>query len=171
MANSIFKREQHFVKGKASWFRLRQTNKWDKWSVTLHPVKDDLEKIREWQAEGVKNTIKKDDDGYFVTFTRPVKKETKTGKVLVFRPPYVLLWNEETKQKEPYEGNVGNGSDVELELELYEHPTPNGGKAKAIRLVGATIHNLVPFDGSSDFSKDEYTVVAKAVDQPEPLWH
>ena len=169
MANSIFRKEQAFVKGKASWFRLRQTNKWDKWSVTLHPVQEDLEKVRDWQAEGVKNTIKKDDDGYFVTFTRPVKKETKTGKVLVFRPPYVLLVKDGVK--EPYEGNVGNGSDVELELEVYEHPTPTGTKAKAIRLVGAIIHTLVPFDDTSDFTNDEYQVVSKAVDQPEPLWH
>jgi hypothetical protein len=166
---AIFKKETHFVRGKCSWFRLRQTNKWDKWSVTLHPVKDDLDKIRDWQAEGVKNVIKKDDDGYFVTFTRPVKKETKTGKVLVFRPPYVNLVTD--GNKEPYDGNVGNGSDIELELEVYEHPTPNGGKAKAVRLVGANIHTLVPFDGNNDFTKDEYEVVSKAVDQPEPLWH
>jgi len=172
MATDIYKRETHFIRGKCEWFRLRQVDKYDKWSTQIYPVREDLDKIRDWQAEGVKNVIKKNDDNeYFTRFTRPVKKETKTGKVLVFRPPYVLLVNPETGAKEPYEGNVGNGSDVELEIELYEHPVPNGGKAKACRLVGATVHTLVPFDDQKDFNRDEYTVVNKAVDQPEPLWH
>lgn len=168
--NTFYKRETHFIRGKCSWFRGRQVNKYDKWSHQLHPIPEDLEKIRGWQGEGVKNVIKKDDDGYFTTFTRPVKKETKTGKVLVFRPPYVLILKPDGT-KEPYDGNVGNGSDVLSEIELYEHPIPSGGKSKAARWVGSTIENLVPFDSGSDFKPDEYEVVSKAVDQPEPLWH
>lgn len=164
MAN-YSKAENVYVQGKVSWFRPKVPNKWNKWSVQIHPDDKSLELIRELQAQGAKNVIKKDDDGYFVTFTRPVTKETSTGKILSFTPVEVF-----DKDGNKFDGNVGNGSDVTLKLEVYQHATPGGGKAKAIRWVSARIDNLVPFEKDRDLNSFEKEAHDGLDKQPEQLF-
>lgn len=160
------KTETIYVQGKASWFRHRQPNQWDKYSVCIHPNPKDLEVIRDLQSKGLKNTIKKDDDGYYVNFTRPVSKEYKTGKRQTFAPPTVT-----DKDGNLYEGQVGNGSDVTLKLEVYEHATPAGGKAIAARWASARIDNLVPFDTEVDAFPEQKAAMEGLKEQPKPLWN
>ena len=78
--------EYVFIQGKLSWVRCESPNEWGKWTVCVHPTPESLEKIRELQAAGMKNVIKKDDDGYYTTFGRPTQKMLK-GKVIGFAPP------------------------------------------------------------------------------------
>lgn len=63
--------EYVFLQGKVKWVRAHQPNEWQKWAMVLYPNAESLEKIRELQAEGLKNVIKKDEDGYHVSFSRP----------------------------------------------------------------------------------------------------
>ncbi len=137
------------ITGKVAWFRSKVPNKWNKWSVQIHPDNAGLELIRDLQAQGVKNQLKKDDDGYFASFSRPVTKTTSTGKIISFKPVEVF------HNGELLIDNVGNGSDVILKLEVYSHDTPGGGKAKAIRWVSANVINLVPFETSRDLNNEE----------------
>ena len=157
--------EYIYVRGKGSWLRLSKPDQWDNWSVTLHPDTESLENIRDLQAEGMKNTLKKDDDGYFTKFRRPVTK--KVGNfVKTFTPPEVI-----DKNGQPLDGlKVGNGSDLTLKLEVYQHPTPGGGRAKAARLESVRVDNLVEFNPNTDFTEDEAEAVSGLKDQPTPLF-
>jgi hypothetical protein len=135
--------------------------------VTVHPNNESLEKIRELQAEGLKNIIKKDDDGYLVTFSRPVQK-TINGVVRGYTPPVVL-----NKDGTPFvhgDVQIGNGSDGTVKLEVYQHKTPGGGKAKAARWEALRIDNLVPFKKERDFPADQQKSMAGLEDQPEQLF-
>lgn len=159
------KSEIHYIQGKAAWFRAKVPNKWNKWSTQLHPNPAGLELIRDLQAQGLKNQLKKDDDGYFLNVSRPVTKETSTGKILSFEPVKVF-----DKDGAPFDGNIGNGSDVTIKVEVYEHSTPGGGKAKAMRWVSARIDNLVPFNADTDLNDFEKKDQEGLKDQPEQLF-
>lgn len=135
------------------------------WTVTIHPIPDSLEKIREWQGEGMKNQIKKDDDGWYTKFRCQVSRERKDGTIWTFEAPKVV-----DKDGRPMDGNtIGNGSDGTVKLEVYEHGTPGGGKAIAARLIGLRIDNLVPFNPDSDYTEEEKAEVQGLRDQP-PLF-
>lgn len=162
MAN---KSDYVYIQGKVKWFRPKVPNKWNKWSVQIHPNEKGLEIIRDLQAQGAKNQLKKDDDGYYASFSRPVTKETSTGRILSFKPVEVF-----DKDGNPFDGNVGNDSDATLKLEVYTHATPGGGKAKAIRWVSARIDNLVPFDKNRDLNEEEAAAAEGLDKQPEQLF-
>jgi hypothetical protein len=151
-----------YIQGKVSWFRPKVPNKWNKWSVQIHPTNEGLEKIRDLQAQGLKNQLKKDDDGYFFSVSRPVTKETAGGRILSFAP--VEVFDADGK---PFDSPVGNGTDATLKIEVYEHNTPGGGKAKAARWVSARIDNLIPFDTGRDLNDFEKEASKGLVDQPK----
>lgn len=153
-----------YLKGKGSWIRTQTVNPWGKWTCTLHPNPgEDLEKIRELQAQGLKNLMKKDDDGYFITFSRPTERVDKLGRKTGLAPVEVMLPN-----GQKYDGLVGNGSDVTIKLEVYEHKTPGGGKAKAARLAAIRLDNLVPYEPNRDMLKDQKDLVRGLQEVPQP---
>lgn len=161
----------YYLQGKTKWHRHTSLNQWNKWAMVLYPNPESLEKIRELQAEGLKNVIKKDEDGYCVSFSRPGSKSylTKDGipQVKGFAPPEVLESDGLTPMRNV---NVGNGSDVTVKIEVYEHKTPGGGKAKAARWMSTRVDNLVPFDGKDDFDPQAEKLVRGQADQPEQLF-
>jgi hypothetical protein len=140
-----------YVKGTAKWCQLRAPDSWGSYKITLYPDGPSLERIREMQASGLKNVLKKDDDGYNVAFRRPQSKEMR-GKIVTFTPPEVLGPDGKT----PLLDLVGNGSEVTVKLEVYPHGTPGGGKAIAARLAAVKVDNLVPYDNTQ---KDQQAVV------------
>jgi hypothetical protein len=162
MARIYGKTEIVPVTGKLSWVFTVGLNRFEKWSVTIHPNQESLEKIRDLQSEGLKNVIKKDEDGYYVQFSRPPHKETQNGKIISFAPPVVT-----DRAGNPVDGRVGNGSDGTVELEVYEHPTPQGGKAKAARLRGIIVDNLIPFNPDTDYRGETAEIVQSLRSQPE----
>ena len=154
--------EHVYIQGKLSWVKCQVPDEWGKWKVTVHPTPASLEKIRELQAEGIKNVIKKDDDGYKCTFSRPTQKTIK-GKVVGLTPPEIL----QADGKTPLTGVlVGNGSDGTIKLEVYTHGTPGGGKAKAARLLSIKVDNLIPFELKRDFDAKQQEAV-KGLDEQE----
>lgn len=156
-----------FIQGKVSWVKyITPDPMYNKWSVTIHPNAEGIELIRELQTEGVKNQFKKDEDGYYIQFSRPVDRKIK-GKVIGMTPPVVL-----DKDGQPVDGvAIGNGSDATVKLEIYSHPTPSGGKAKAARFAGLKIDNLVPFNKDTDFPDPAMKEQAKGLDeQPEQMF-
>lgn len=156
-----------FVSGKLSWVRVVKPDlTYNCWTVTLHPDAASLEKIREWQGEGLKNQIKKDEDGWNVKFRCNVSRERKDGTVWTFEPPKVV-----DKDGRPFDGTtIGNGSDGTVKLEVYEHATPGGGRAIAARLVGLKVDNLVPFDPETNFTEQEAKDTEDLRKQPEVLF-
>lgn len=132
------------LRGKFMWSRLVELNKYGKWSLELYPDNESLEKLRRLQAEGVKNVIKIDDNEYHLQLSRPAQVEFQKGQVQSVTPPIV---RDKDKQPLPDNVRVGNGSDGVVAVEVYTHRIPNSEKrAKAIRLYGIEVHNLVPFE-------------------------
>lgn len=145
MANSSVEEFQ----GKIKYIHAAGLNKYDKWSVTFYPDPKALERIRDLQADGLKNVIKKDDDNqYFIQFSRePIKKylDKKTGmtKEMIFSPPKV-----KDHKGAALDGNrIGRGSDCKVLLELYWYNAPNSSKkVVAARFEGVIVDNLVPYE-------------------------
>lgn len=135
------------LKGKLSWVRGVQPNKFDKWSVTLHPDAESLEVIRKLQAEGIKNQVKVDDDGYYLQISRPTTVELRKGVKTPVSPPVIT-----NADGSPMEGvAIGNSSDGIVTCEVYSHPVPNTDKrAKAMRWYGVEVTNLIPFEMNKD---------------------
>lgn len=156
-----------YIKGKLSWVRPDKPDPWGNYKATIHPDAESLEKIRELAAKGMKNKIGKDEDGYVVTFRRPTQKMMK-GKVVAFTPVELL----DGTQPKLADGSfpplrdvaVGNGSDGVIKLQIYEHPTPSGGKAVAARLEAIRIDNLIPFK-KTDISDFEARQLGDLADQ------
>lgn len=154
------------VRGKVSWVYVVGFNKYDKWSVCIHPNDASLEVIRDLQAQGIKNVMKKDEDGYYIQFSREPTKLIK-GKVVAFAAPKVI-----DKEGLPVDGTrIGNGSDATVRLEVYQHGTPNGGKAKAARLDSLRIDNLIPYNTDRDIkAEDEKQAVKDLAASPAQVW-
>lgn len=107
----------------------------------MYPDTKGLEIIRELQAEGLKNVLKKDEDNqYFISFHRDPTKMMR-GKLVSFAQPKVI-----DNEGKPMDGNlIGWESDVTCRLEVYKS-APNS----AYRYVGARwdslrVDNLVPW--------------------------
>ncbi len=156
------------VKGKCKWAHVTRLNRFEEWSLELWPTPEDLEVIRELQSRGLKNTMRKDEDGYNIRFKRSPKRDIRlrTGEVktLIFSPPTVAMSDGSPL---PSGVSIGNGSDVTVILEVYTHGTPGGGKAVAARLEGVRVDNLVPFNPDSDYDVETKAKVDELRDQPE----
>jgi len=151
----VKKTRTEYVSGKLSWIRLVKPDLAFEpaWTVTIHPTPESLEKIRDWQGEGLKNVIKKDEDGYYTRFKCLVSRTRKDGTVWTFEAPQVI-----NSEGQPMDGSaIGNGSDGTLKLEVYEHPTPGGGRGIAARLIGVRIESLVPWSPEEDLREGEDT--------------
>lgn len=168
------KTEYIYLQGKAKWFRPLQLNQFGKWSHVLYPNNESLEKIRELQSEGVKNQLKKDEDGYYVSLSRPSEIEiySPSGKKKVgLTPPTVI-----DADGRPFLDSVGNGSDVTTKMQVYSHRTPGApgsttpGKAKAMRWESTRIDNLIVFKRETDFNEEEELKLKGVEEQPKQLF-
>lgn len=158
--------EDVYFKGKGKWIRPNAPNEWGKWAMVLYPDQESLEKIRDLQAEGLKNVIKKDDDGYYLSITRPAQKIVK-GRMVGFTPPKVL----DKDGKDMSSVSIGNGSDVTVKVEKYDFTVPNTKqKAVAMRWEAVRVDNLVPFEEKKDFTDQEQDQVEGLAEQPEHIF-
>lgn len=167
-------KEYIFLQGKVKWFRQNAPDqKYDppRWNHVMYPNDESLEKIRKLQSEGVKNVVKMDDDGSYLTLARPcykdyIDKGTGGKKRMTFDAPPVLDANGIPCQNVL----VGNGSDVTTKMEVYTHTKPGGGKAKAMRWESSRIDNLIPFEKTGDFLPKEELAIKNLDKQPEQLF-
>jgi hypothetical protein len=118
----------------------------------------------------MKNVIKKDEDGYYVKFSRYPWKEYKDrgGRIkrVNYEAPQVL-----SRDGSPYRDLLGAGSDVTVKVEIYSHNVPGSSKkAKAARLTAVMIDNLVPYT-RKDFTPEQENVVRGLEETPrQPAW-
>lgn len=165
------KQEFHTFPGKIKWARgLKVADKFGKWGAPFWPANNEtLELIREWQGRGLKNVIKKDEDGYYVRFGRKVQRDFRGRPSVPNTAPVVTAEDGETLL-DP--ATVGNGSDVTMKVRLYEHPTPSGSVAIAAELMGVRVDNRIPFEASKDFepSSPEGYQVRDLNTAPRPTW-
>ncbi len=143
------------IRGKVKWCRNVQPNKFGRWSVDVYL--DNPESMAKWEklkeTPGVKNSLKQDEDGKFVTFSRDTQK-TVRGKMVLFDPPFHVDANDA-----PAQGNIGNGSDCDVVLQVYSFGGGNSGVApgRAARFHGIKVYNLVAFEPMKDYTEQEIT--------------
>lgn len=165
-----FRREEEvFLKGIFKWtkhLRPDMTFPPGKWSTNIYLEGTELEKFREWQADGIKNNLKKDEDGWYAALNRKCSIETKGGKIVGLEPPFVF--REENGNKIPITDLVGNGSTGIAKCILWEfNPTPQI-KGKALRWESLRIDNLVPYSPANDFPDQGESL--KTYDKQEALF-
>ena len=154
------------LKGKAKWVKVQTLDPWGNWKVTLYPDNESMEIINELKSKGLKNDIKKDDDGYYVTFKRPSSVNIR-GKTQGLAPPDVLQPN-----GDPLRGvMVGNGSDVTLQLQVYEYQRNTPRQGIAARLDSIRVDNLVPFELKRDYDQAQEGQVRTLMATPAPVWN
>src|SRR5512146_1709587 len=83
-----------YLTGKTKWFRATQPDPWGNWKHDLYLTPASVEKVNELKTtsggiSGIKNELKKDEDGYYIAIRRPTQKMMK-GKVVGFAPPEVI---------------------------------------------------------------------------------
>lgn len=126
------------------------------WSTIIYPTKDSLEKIREMQAEGIKNKLKKHETkGWYAKFSIPTEK-FKGGKVIqTFDAPRVV-----DQEGKVIPGLVANGAKGFMKVDLYTHPIQGGGTSKAARFMSLKLTEWKPY--SSDNKPPINTEVVQA---------
>lgn len=140
------------IEGELAWVRCDtpETDPWDntKWRATVYPTPADLPKVMDLQSKGVRNTLKKDDKGYYVSYSRPAFIKTKKGKIDLDKPK-VYQADGKTELGAP----VGNGSKGIIKLEVRSFKTPQGGTGHAARLHSVLIKELVEYKGKDEDSE------------------
>lgn len=168
-----------FFKGKVKWCRPHVPDPWGKYKTQLYPDDESLEKIRDLMVaqEGIqpiKNVLKKDEDGYFITISRDVQKEMR-GKVVALGPVEVLDGNTPLPDGKGYAPlrnvNIGNGSDCIIKCELRTFNVPGGQvKGRSLRMTSIRVDNLVPFNKVEDYTELEQAKVKGMEDQAPRMW-
>lgn len=144
------------LKGKGKWIS-KTMKEWDKpdgtkdrsWSILFYPDEQSLEEIRDLQMRGLKNRLRKDDDGICLSLSRKYEKLIK-GKVVTFDPPFI-----KDVEGKDIEQDVGNGSEIIVELDVYEHSVPGSkNKSVAARYEGVTVTKLNEYTGTPSTKQD-----------------
>ena len=151
MAQFFRKEEEVFLKGKIKWCKhIRPDTTYNKWSVVMYITGDELDKAREWQAtQGIKNTIRKDDDGWYITLSRKTTITVK-GRDVGLEPPRVFTManGPDGPVEVPVNEAIGNGSDGVAKCILWSSRNYPG---KNLRWEALRIDNLIKFDAKSDY--------------------
>lgn len=157
-----------YLQGKTTWFKFNRINDWGKWSHNLYLNADSLDTFRKLQeanteVAGIKNTLKKDDDGYYAQISRPAHMKRR-GREEALTPPAVF----EADGKTPWQGGlIGNGSDVTSKIEVYDYPVPGSKlRGRAIRWVSTKVDKLVPFEAERDNLATELREAKGLAEQP-----
>lgn len=155
-------KKEYYFQGKSKYSKVLMPDlEYQCWSQPLYLTQESYEqfmKLKEPTGEiaGIMNEVKKEEDGYFVNFRRPMTK-TYQGKLQSFAPPVVV-----DKDGKPWEGRnlIGNGSDLTVKVEWYPFTSPfTKKKGSAIRLVSVRVDNLVPYEAKKDYSDIEVQAV------------
>ena len=162
------KTEHIYLSGKSKWVMTKQVDKYGKWGTCLYLDDASKKKWAELKEKGIMNTLSEDEDGQFVRLRRDAEKTFRDGTRRGFVPVKVI-----DKEGNPYDGNIGNGSDITCKIEVYSYKKPFGpGLGYGIRLESIRVDNLVPFVGKDKnaFDPESAKLVEGLIDAPEPIF-
>ena len=140
--------ENVFWSGKVSWVNTRSPDKFGRYGCCFYPNQDAYNEIMVLKQQGLQNMVKQDkvDGSYFINVSRPTQIVTRVGKIIALAPVEILGEDGKT----PYHGEVGNGTDATIKVEIRKYKKPAGGDGVAIRLVSIRLDHLIPVT-SDDF--------------------
>lgn len=142
-------------KGTLRWGRLNTPD--DMYKNYYAEIYMDEAEATKVKASGLQLKFKEDENGHYVKFRRPETKEIK-NELVKFEAPKVTL------NGEPYEGIVGNGSLINLNVVVYDTR-----KGKGHRLNSVEVLELVEYTppATEDTPRPE-TVTAPATGANRP---
>lgn len=154
---------EEYITGKVKFSQTVTPSQFDKYSVVLYPDEESLKIIDDLKKRGIKNELKKDDDGYFIAFHRPTFIQKQNGARIGLEAPKIM-----NKEGNFVTDVIGPGSDVTVTLEIYGGKGPKGSYMAA-RLAAVRINNLVPY-GSNAMTPNEKKQVRDLANQPQQVW-
>jgi hypothetical protein len=164
--------ESVYLQGKAKWVRVSTPDMYGKYAMVLYPNEESLAKIKKLkeiqtingrQYEGLKNKLRRDEDGDSMAFGCHAEKIIK-GVRRLYAAPMIL-----DKDNLPIHVNVGNGSEVTIKIETYSYQPP-GSKigGTAARLVSIRVDKLVPYEANSNREPKEIRGFSKVPPEQHP---
>lgn len=142
MATQIF-----YLEGKVNWAKvqeptLKYQSKTDyEYTIDFLP---NAEALAQLKASGARSGVKQTEEGAQVRFRRSLFYVGKNGEKVDLDKPTVLKFNKDTGENEPFDGLIGNGSEVIVKIAVYD--TQMG---KGTRLEGLVVLDLVPYEGGA----------------------
>lgn len=161
------KTEYFYLSGKAKWCTGNNPDKYGFWSTVLYPDDKAWEIWKTLKDRGILNETTEDADGKFVRLRRPVVRKYRDGRQTPMEPLIIV-----DKNGKPFDGNIGNGSDITCKIECYGYPGIGASRGKtvyAIRLMAIRVDNLVEFN-SDAFRPAAAKLVEGLKDAPEPIF-
>lgn len=126
--------------GKTKWAKpTKLDEKYDNYQMPLYL---DEKSWIDFKESGCQTKIKTDADGEYTVFKRDEKETNwKTGEKQINGPAKVYILHPETGQYEPFDGLIGNGSEVAVRVDIFD--TRNG---KGHRLISVGVNKLVEYN-------------------------
>ena len=125
-----------YFTGLCKWAKLQTPDEYNgekKWKINVYLTKNEQKQFKE---SGLKLKLKEDDDGVYVTFSRPLEVKYPNGDVREFQAPEVI-----DAELNPIDTLIGNGSTVTAKVEVFDS---NFGIAH--RLDKVRVDNLVKYE-------------------------
>jgi len=119
--------ETLYLTGEVYWAKLKKPDeKYNNFTIDFYPNEVSADKIK---GSGLQVQEKEGESGrFFYKFRRPVSKIIK-NELVKFGPPSVL-----DKENKPFEGIVGNGSEVTIKLTVFDTIKGKGHRLEAVRV-------------------------------------
>lgn len=164
------KTEYLFLVGKGRWCKFFAPSQYGKFSVEFAPDEASLSTLMELKKEGIRNVIKRDDEGvYRLNISRNSIIRTKGGADMANSPPVVIdkdgnPWNKDK--------GIGNDSDMTIKVAVRRYKVPMTGKeGVAIGLESVRIDNLIDFNPNTDWPESNAKKqISGLAEQPKPPW-
>lgn len=147
------------LSGMCKWAKVRKPDpEYNNYTINVYLDEPSLQKFRE---SGMTMTPKADEDGEYITFRRPVEKLMK-GEVVKFSAPPLF----EADGKTEFEGLIGNGSNVEIKVTVFDTKKGRGHRLEGVRVLKLVEYNLpadVPITEGATPATTTTTPVKKAL--------
>lgn len=136
--------------GKCKWAKLVEPDDFKgqkKWKINLYLDKAGQRQLNESEA---RLSLKTDDDGKYVTFSRPIQKKIK-DEIIEQGPPWVLhvVDGEEQDFEDPTK--IGNLSTVTCKISVFDTQMGKGHQLEAVR-----VDELVEYVRSEDSNEKRF---------------
>ena len=130
----------HTFPGTVKWAKVFKTDKFGNYVIDFYPLNKDIRQAV--KNTGIRNKINEDNDGeLFYKFRRPHQKvQSQTGEVWEFGPPKVV-----DMAGDPITDLIGNGSEVEVTISVYDFNSKEHGTGKGHKLEEIRVLSLVPY--------------------------
>lgn len=134
----------HYFTGPCKWAKLKVPDEYrgeKKWKVNVYLTKDSQKLLKQ---TGVPLKLREDDDGIYVTFSRPTEKTyNRDGKdeTVQFSPPKVF-----DGELNEIDDLIGNGSIITAKVSVF----PDKGSGPSHRLEAVRVDKLVKYEEKTE---------------------